>query len=58
MAATHINPPDRAKKQCLGIPIYNVDSRVVDPVTLNELPAGEVGENRDARTPSVSGLLE
>ncbi len=44
MAATHINPPDRAKKQCLGIPIYNVDSRVVDPVTLNELPAGEVGE--------------
>jgi fatty-acyl-CoA synthase len=44
MAATHINPPDRPKKQCLGIPIYDVDSRVVDPVTLNELPTGEVGE--------------
>ncbi len=44
MAATHINPADRAKKQCLGIPIYDVDSRVVDPVTLSELPAGEVGE--------------
>ena len=44
MAATHINPPDRPKKQCLGIPIQDVDSRVVDPVTLNELPAGEVGE--------------
>jgi fatty-acyl-CoA synthase len=44
MAATHINPPERAKKQCLGIPIHDVDSRVVDPVTLRELPAGEVGE--------------
>jgi fatty-acyl-CoA synthase len=44
MAATHINPIDRAKKQCLGIPIYDVDSRIIDPATLEELPAGEVGE--------------
>jgi fatty-acyl-CoA synthase len=44
MAATHLNPPEHAKKQCLGIPIYDVDSRVVDPLTLRELPAGEVGE--------------
>jgi fatty-acyl-CoA synthase len=44
MAATHINPIERAKKQCLGIPIYDVDSRVVDPATLAELPVGEVGE--------------
>ena len=44
MAATHINPSDRPKKQCLGIPIHDVDSRVVDPVTLSELPPGEVGE--------------
>jgi fatty-acyl-CoA synthase len=44
MAATHINPPERAKKQCLGIPIFDVDSRVVDPATLRELPCGEVGE--------------
>jgi fatty-acyl-CoA synthase len=44
MAATHINPGDRPKKQCLGIPIFDVDSRVIDPATLNELPAGEVGE--------------
>ena len=44
MAATHINPPQLAKKQCLGIPIYGVDSRVVDPATLQELPPGEVGE--------------
>ncbi len=44
IAASHINPPDRPKKQCLGIPIYGVDSRVVDPVDFRELPVGEVGE--------------
>jgi fatty-acyl-CoA synthase len=44
IAATHFNPPDRPKKQCLGIPIYDVDSRVVDPETLRELPEGEAGE--------------
>jgi fatty-acyl-CoA synthase len=44
MAASHINPPGRAKEQCLGIPIYGVDSRVIDPLTLEELPVGEVGE--------------
>jgi fatty-acyl-CoA synthase len=44
MAATHANPPDRPKEQCLGIPIYDVDSRVIDPVTLRELPRGETGE--------------
>ncbi len=43
-APTHANPPERAKLQCLGIPIYGVDSRVVDPLTLKELPSGEVGE--------------
>ncbi len=44
IAPTHINPPDRAKKQCLGIPIFDVDSRVVDPESFRELPPGEVGE--------------
>jgi fatty-acyl-CoA synthase len=44
IAATHINPADHPKQQCLGIPIYDVDSRVIDPVTLRELPPGEVGE--------------
>ncbi len=43
-APSHANPPERAKLQCLGMPIFGVDSRVVDPVTLDELPAGEVGE--------------
>jgi fatty-acyl-CoA synthase len=43
-APTHSNPPERAKLQCLGIPIFGVDSRVVDPETMKELPVGEVGE--------------
>ena len=43
-APTHANPPERAKLQCLGIPIFGVDSRVVDPITLQELPPGETGE--------------
>jgi len=43
-APSHGNPPERAKLQCLGIPIYGVDSRIVDPETLRELPTGEVGE--------------
>ncbi len=38
------NPPQRCKKQCLGIPAQGVDTRVVDPETLQELPVGEVGE--------------
>jgi fatty-acyl-CoA synthase len=44
IAATHLNPPQHPKAQCLGIPIYGVDSRVIDPATLAELPPGEVGE--------------
>ncbi|WP_151446640.1 long-chain fatty acid--CoA ligase [Lacisediminimonas profundi] len=44
MAATHINPPERPKKQCLGIALYDVDARVVDPTDLHPLPAGEAGE--------------
>jgi fatty-acyl-CoA synthase len=43
IAPSHINPPDRARKQCLGIPIYDVDSRVVGP-DFRELPPGEAGE--------------
>jgi fatty-acyl-CoA synthase len=43
-APSHANPPERAKLQCLGIPIFGVDSRIVDPITLHELPLGEAGE--------------
>ena len=44
IAPTHSNPADRAKQQCLGIPVFNTDARIVDPQTLKELPPGEVGE--------------
>ncbi len=44
IAATHINPADHPKQQCLGIPIFDVDSRIIDPATLRELPPGETGE--------------
>ena len=44
MATTHTNPIQRPKPQCLGIPIQDTDSIVVDPDTLSILPAMEVGE--------------
>jgi len=43
-APSHANPAERPKLQCLGMPFFGVDSRVVDPLTLKELPPGEVGE--------------
>jgi fatty-acyl-CoA synthase len=44
IAGTHINPPARPKPQCLGLPIQGTEARIIDPDTLAELPAGEVGE--------------
>jgi fatty-acyl-CoA synthase len=44
MAATHINPTQRPKRQCLGIPIFNTQSRVIDPSTLLPVGVDEVGE--------------
>ena len=44
MAATHLNPPHRPKPQCLGVPLFDVDSRIIDPDTLRELPPGKSGE--------------
>ena len=44
MAGGTVNPPHRPKPQCLGIPTFDVDARVVDPDTLCELPQGEAGE--------------
>nr|WP_319563646.1 long-chain fatty acid--CoA ligase [uncultured Rhodoferax sp.] len=41
---SHMNPPRRVKKQCLGIPVFDTHSIVVDPQSLQELPPGEVGE--------------
>jgi fatty-acyl-CoA synthase len=44
IATSHSNPIQRLKQQCLGIPIFNVDSRIIDPETHRELAANEVGE--------------
>jgi fatty-acyl-CoA synthase len=43
-AFLHANPLSRGKRQCLGIPTQGVDTRVIDPGTLKELPQGQVGE--------------
>ncbi|WP_332611507.1 long-chain-fatty-acid--CoA ligase [Achromobacter sp. ESBL13] len=40
----HCNPMHRNKRQCIGVPTFGVDTRVVDPATLQELAAGQVGE--------------
>jgi len=43
-APSHANPAERPKLQCLGMPFFGCDSRIVDPVTLKELAPGEIGE--------------
>lgn len=44
VASTHVNPPLRAKHQCLGIPLSGVTSLVLDQDTNKPLGANEVGE--------------
>ena len=44
IAGTHINPTDRPKSQCLGIPVFDIDSRIIDVESGKELAPGEVGE--------------
>ncbi|WP_173916762.1 long-chain fatty acid--CoA ligase [Halobacillus sp. Marseille-Q1614] len=44
IAQTHFNPPDRPKLQCLGIPSFDVDARIIDPATNEEVKTGELGE--------------
>lgn len=44
IAATHLNPMDKPKAQCLGIPVFDVDSRIVEIDTNEEKGPNEVGE--------------
>ncbi|MFM9925419.1 long-chain fatty acid--CoA ligase [Variovorax sp. H27-G14] len=44
MGATHLCPPGGDKLQCLGIPLFDVDARVVDPDTCAPVEPGAVGE--------------
>lgn len=38
------NPVHKPKRLCLGVPTFGVDLRLLDPVTLQEVAPGEVGE--------------
>ena len=44
MAPTHINPPFKTKLGSIGIPLFNVDARIIDVHKKNELGIEEVGE--------------
>lgn len=44
IAATHINPPQAPKMQCLGIPLFDVDARILDIETQDELGPNQPGE--------------
>lgn len=43
-AMTHMNPVHRTKFQCLGLPVFGNDVRVIDPDSRTELPQGQTGE--------------
>ncbi|VTU28620.1 Long-chain-fatty-acid--CoA ligase [Variovorax sp. PBS-H4] len=38
------NPAAHFKRQCLGVPLFDTDVRIVDAGSLQEMPQGEVGE--------------
>jgi fatty-acyl-CoA synthase len=44
ISQTHWNPPDRPKLGSIGVPVFDVDSRIVDISTLKEVPSGQTGE--------------
>ncbi len=44
ISQTHFNPLDRPKLQCMGIPSFDVDARIIDPETVQELGPNEEGE--------------
>lgn len=43
-AGVHLNPYGRGKRQCLGVPLFEVDSRVIDPDSGLELGVRQTGE--------------
>ncbi|PWA08049.1 long-chain fatty acid--CoA ligase [Pueribacillus theae] len=44
ISQTHSNPSERPKMQCMGIPQFDVDARIIDPNTMKELGPNEEGE--------------
>jgi fatty-acyl-CoA synthase len=43
-ATALLNPVERPKPECAGIPFFDTEALVADPVTLQPLPQGEAGE--------------
>ena len=39
ISQTHFNPPTQLRRQCLGIPTFDVESHIVDPDTLSSSPS-------------------
>ena len=58
MAATHSNPPERPKEQCLGVPLFDVDARVVDARRHRGTAARRDRRDHRARPAGDAGLLE
>lgn len=44
VSQTHFNPPDRPKMNCIGIPDFGVDARIIDMDSRTELGPGRPGE--------------
>ncbi|MBI3374406.1 MAG: AMP-binding protein [Betaproteobacteria bacterium] len=44
ISQTHMNPANHPKQQCLGIPTFDTESRIVDPERFAALGPGEQGE--------------
>ena len=58
MAPTHINPPQRPKRQCGGIPIFNTDARVLDLENSEGTGAERGRRDHGPRPAGLPGLLE
>ena len=44
ISQTHFNPPHRPKLQCIGIPDFGINARIIDVETKQELPPNMQGE--------------
>ncbi|WP_061951506.1 AMP-binding protein [Acidiplasma cupricumulans] len=43
MGQTHINPPEHRKLQCIGIPQFGYDAKIISPET-GKVVENEIGE--------------